>query len=34
MGVKQSVMGEGDDSDIHASTVRHYEDYNEHTSHA
>ena len=36
MGVKLSVLGENDDShcDIHASSVRHYEDHNEHTSHA
>ena len=30
--LKQSVMG--GDGDIHATSVRHYEDYNEHTSHA
>ena len=34
MCVKQSVMGEDDDSDFHASSVRDYEDRNEHTSHA
>ena len=31
--LKQSVMYMGGDSDIHATSVCHHEDHNEHTSH-